>query len=260
MDMPIMKNQSPWPLIWLAAITLSGMAFAASAQTVDESAQTPPLLQDFSRKTVTQVEFKYSPDINNHPALAQLLAERTQEVVVEWIDENLPEDIPAFYEMHYELVAQTPHVVAVLGRGSAYTGGNHPNNMTESHIWLPEKQQWLTASMLISHPEGWQAVSDYAGEDLYQQYRSHFPNPSKQEQAWLDDHRNWINRGVGPDAENFKYFYPVASGDGRIAALKFIFPPYQVGPWADGSWTVDVPASILYPHVADEYRDLFVTP
>jgi len=74
-----------------------------------------------------------------------------------------------------------------------------------------------------------------------------------------DDHRNWINRGTEPDAENFKYFHPVTSDDGRIAALKFIFPPYQVGPWVDGTWTVEVAASVLSPYVADEYRDLFVT-
>jgi len=248
MDTHARKHRSfPLFILSVTIILFTGAAYP-QVQTPGHDEQTTPKLQDFSRKTVTQVEFKYSPDINNHPALAQLLAERTQEVVDEWIDENLREDIPAFYEMHYELVAQTPHVVAVLGSGSAYTGGAHPDNMTESHIWLPEKQQWLS----------WQAVSDYVREDLYQQYSSHFPNPSEQEQAWLDDHRDWINRGTGPDAENFKYFHPVASGDGRIAALKFIFPPYQVGPWADGTWAVDVPASILYPHIADEYRDLFV--
>jgi hypothetical protein len=38
-----------------------------------------------------------------------------------------------------------------------------------------------------------------------------------------------------------------------------VFPPYQVGPYSDGAQTVVVPASVLLPHVADEYRPLFST-
>ena len=45
--------------------------------------------------------------------------------------------------------------------------------------------------------------------------------------------------------------------DGRIAALRFVFPPYQVGPYADGTQTVDVPANVLLPRVAPAYRPLF---
>ena len=47
---------------------------------------------------------------------------------------------------------------------------------------------------------------------------------------------------------------------GRIAALRFVFPPYQVGPYSDGTQTVDVPASVLLPHVAAGYRELFAHP
>ena len=32
--------------------------------------------------------------------------------------------------------------------------------------------------------------------------------------------------------------------------MRFVFPPYQVGPYADGTQTVDVPAAILLPHLA----------
>jgi hypothetical protein len=45
--------------------------------------------------------------------------------------------------------------------------------------------------------------------------------------------------------------------DGRLRALRFVFPPYQVGPYSDGVQTVEVPASVLLPHVAAEYRGLF---
>jgi len=250
------ENKSIVRFSLLFAFFMFTNAAYAQADTEDN----PPILRDFSRKTVTQVEFKYSPEINNHPVLVERLAAQTQDIVEEWIDTNLREDIPAFYENHYELVAQTPYVVAVFSSGSQYTGGVHAHVFMESLVWLPEKQQWLTAPMLMADSEGWQAVSDYVRDDLYQQYSSHFPSPSAEDQAWLADHRDWINRGTEPDAKNFEYFQPLVSDDGRISALKFVFPPYQVGPWADGSWEVDVPASVLYPYIADDYRDVFVSP
>ena len=47
------------------------------------------------------------------------------------------------------------------------------------------------------------------------------------------------------------------AADGRIQALRFVFPPYQVGPYSDGTQSVVVPAEVLLPHVADDYRRLF---
>jgi len=254
-----MKHQVQSRLVWLTAITLSVITTSTRPHTTDEPAQAPPTLQDFSRQFTTSVEFKYSPEINNHPALVERLAAHTDEIVYEWLDENMGNFNPS-YSISYELATQSPYVVTVLSKGSAYIGGLHDVNVTEAHTRLPEKQQWLIASALIDHPEGWQALSDYVCDNLYEQVSAPYgATQSRLHQESLASHRDWINRGAGPDAENFKHFQPLVSDDGRIAALKFIFPPYQVGSWADGTWTVEVPASVLYPHIAEKYRDLFVT-
>ena len=50
---------------------------------------------------------------------------------------------------------------------------------------------------------------------------------------------------------------PIAGEGGRLSGLRFVFPPYQVGPYSDGTQTVDVPASLLAPHVAPAYAGLF---
>jgi len=36
-----------------------------------------------------------------------------------------------------------------------------------------------------------------------------------------------------------------------------VFPPYQVGPYSDGTQTVEVPSVALLPHIAPAYRSLF---
>mgnify|MGYP006198232425 CR=1 FL=1 len=66
-----------------------------------------------------------------------------------------------------------------------------------------------------------------------------------------------IDEGTQPKAENFSEFVPLMDAGGRITALRFVFPPYQVGPYADGTQTVDVPAEVLRPHIAPEYAGLF---
>ncbi|MEO6365378.1 MAG: RsiV family protein, partial [Luteimonas sp.] len=67
-----------------------------------------------------------------------------------------------------------------------------------------------------------------------------------------------IDEGSEASAKNFAQFEPIAGPAGKLKGLRFVFPPYQVGPYADGTQTVDVPAEILLPHVAPEYRNLFV--
>jgi hypothetical protein len=66
-----------------------------------------------------------------------------------------------------------------------------------------------------------------------------------------------IEQGTEPKAGNFANFEPILGQDGKITALRFVFPPYQVGPYSDGTQTVEVPAAVLLPHIAPAYRALF---
>lgn len=68
-----------------------------------------------------------------------------------------------------------------------------------------------------------------------------------------------IGGGTVPDPEHFSQFEPVVAADGRITALRFVFAPYQVGPYADGTQTAEIPAASLLPHIAPAYRTLFRT-
>jgi len=66
-----------------------------------------------------------------------------------------------------------------------------------------------------------------------------------------------IADGTGPSADNFSQFQPLTGSDGRISAIRFVFPPYQVGPYSDGTQPVDVPAAVLVPHVGQDVAGLF---
>ena len=66
-----------------------------------------------------------------------------------------------------------------------------------------------------------------------------------------------IEEGTEPVAGNFSQFEPVIGRGGRIVALRFVFAPYQVAPYAAGVQSVEVPAAVLLPHIAPQYRGLF---
>jgi hypothetical protein len=66
-----------------------------------------------------------------------------------------------------------------------------------------------------------------------------------------------IDDGTDADPANFALFEPVVAVDGKMTALRFVFPPYEVGPYSDGTQTVEVPASVLLPFVAPGYKGLF---
>ena len=118
----------------------------------------------------------------------------------------------------------------------------------------------LTSGKLVPDPQGWQAISEFVREQLHTALSQRIDAddvPAERRADMLKDAGRMIDDGTEPKADAFASFEPRVGRDGRIDALRFVFPPYQVGPYADGTQTVDVPAEVLLPHVAPAYRSLF---
>ncbi|ALJ28107.1 hypothetical protein AOT14_17200 [Stenotrophomonas acidaminiphila] len=210
----------------------------------------------------------YPPAANAHPGLARALSDyagQARSELLKAVDE-LGNDTPtAPYELSlaFDMAVDTPKVVAVSAEGSSYTGGAHGQPLVARFVWLPERQELLTAQALVDSPKGWQAVSDYTRDKLLEQAMLRAQGEDltpEEQQAQVRNLSKMIDQGTTPDAANFAQFEPVMDAGGRIAALRFVFPPYQVGPYSDGTQTVDVPAFVLLPHVAAGYRELFAHP
>lgn len=240
-------------------------AAAQPAQTVAKDVDLRDVIETNSRYVVG---ISYPATAAKYPGLARELvayAKAARQELVEAV-EALGNDQPtAPYELSlsFELAVETPKVVAASADGSRYTGGAHGAPLVARFVWLPEKERMLTAGELLSSPAGWQPVSDYVGEKLLEQamVRAHGEDlPPGQRQAQMRELSRMIDEGTAPEAANFSQFQPVMDAGGRIAALRFVFPPYQVGPYSDGTQTVDVPAAVLLPQVAPDYRELFANP
>ena len=157
-------------------------------------------------------------------------------------------------------MVDTPQIVAIAADGSRYTGGAHGQPLIARFVWLPQQDARLTSAALVPDAKGWQAISDYVREQLHTAVVTRADEdelPAADRAALIKSTFRMIDEGTKPEAGNFSEFVPVLDTAGRISALRFVFPPYQVGPYADGTQTVDVPAAILLPHIAPEYAGLF---
>lgn len=210
------------------------------------------------------VGISYPPTINKYPGLAKVLGDYSNAARAELMEavEAFGNDKPtAPYELSlsFEQVVETPQLVAVAADGSRYTGGAHGQPLIARFVWLPQQNRLLTAAQLVPQPQNWKPISDYVRLQLLTIAESRAADdldPADRVQLMKTSTR-MIDEGTQPKAENFSEFVPLMDAGGRITALRFVFPPYQVGPYADGTQTVDVPAEVLRPHIAPEYAGLF---
>lgn len=167
---------------------------------------------------------------------------------------------PYDLSLQFTGLVETPRVVAVAADGSSYTGGAHGEPLVERFVWLPQQRQMLSAAQLIPDAANWKPVSDHAREQLMTALSQQLDDDALEADARADALRTggrMIDDGTAPDAQDFARFEPVMNADGSIRALRFVFPPGQAAPYAEGTRTVDVPAQVLMPLVAPDYRALF---
>lgn len=239
---------------------------AAPATGAPTASEAPAPLKDvIDHNDRYVVGVSYPPKLNAYPGLAQAVAAYVKDEQGELMEavEALGNDKPtAPYELSlsFEQVLDTPDIVAVAGDGSRYTGGAHGQPLVARFVWLPKRNELLTADALVPDAKGWLAISGYAREQLRTavSVRADADEMSPEErQQFVANADKMIDAGTEPDSANFRQFQPLADAQGKVTALRFVFPPYQVGPYADGTQSVDVPIDVVRPYLAPEYAGLF---
>ena len=226
----------------------------------------PVVLQDvIETKPDYIVGISYPQGIGKHPMLARALqayAESARAELMQAVASLQGRKPTAPYDLSLQFtgLVDTPRIVAAAADGSRYTGGAHGNPLVQRFVWLPQRNEMLGSRQLIVDPTGWTTVSDYCREQLMtalsQQLDEDALEGDDRAQALRSGSR-MIDDGTAPTADNFARFEPVMNADGSIRALRFVFPPYQVAPYSEGTRTVDVPSKLLMPLVAPDYKPLF---
>jgi len=243
-------------------------ADALPAAVAEPAADAPIVLKDvIETSPQAVVGISYAAGLDQFPGLAKALqayATAARAELQQALD-GLGNDKPSMpYELSlaFEKQLETAQLVVVRAEGSRYTGGAHGEPLVARFVWLPQQQQMLTADHLLADAKGWKAVSDYVADQLRERVATRLSSedmdPAELQES-LRSASRMIAEGTGAKAENFRQFEPLTDAAGRITALRFVFPPYQVGPYSDGTQTADVPAAVLTPHVAPEYAGLFAS-
>lgn len=270
------------PVLLLAVILMAGACkreaevpatpeaeLTAPAEATADATAAAPELKDVIETTDSYVVgISYPPTINKYPGLAQAVSDYADAARAELMQAvagfgNDKPSAPYELSLSFEQVVETPQLVAVAADGSRYTGGAHGQPLVARFVWLPAQNKLLTAAELVPRVEGWVAIGAYVREQLHTSVSVRADADEMPPQERLEFVRTadkMIDEGTEPDVDNFTAFQPVVDAQGRITALRFVFPPYQVGPYSDGTQTVDVPAAILLPHLAPEYSGLFAKP
>lgn len=231
------------------------------AATVDGGA-----LKDVAEHTPDYViGISYPAVANQYPGLAAELkryAEAARADLMEAVQGRDKGGSSAAYELvlPFTELHVSPTLVAVGVDGSNYTGGAHGAPLIARWVWLPRQNRLLKAQDLVPDRKGWAAVSVLVREQLHTALSQRVDAddlPPDQRVEVLKNASEMIEDGTEPDPEHFSQFEPLVGADGRIRALRFVFAPYQVGPYSDGTQTVEVPAAALLPHIAPAYRSLF---
>ncbi|WP_119718383.1 DUF3298 and DUF4163 domain-containing protein [Cognatilysobacter tabacisoli] len=211
------------------------------------------------------IGISYPPSMAKYPKLANELrafADRSRATLVEAAKERgtAPGASPYDLSLSFTEVLDSPTLVAVAADGSSYTGGAHGAPILERFVWLPAQDRRLTAQDLVPDPAGWQAIARFVREQLHVALSQRVDADDLDPAERADVVKNagaMIDAGTEPAPANFSQFEPVVAPDGKLVALRFVFAPYQVGPYSDGVQTVEVPAAVLLPHVAPAYRAMF---
>jgi hypothetical protein len=226
----------------------------------------PVVLEDVMERTPRYiVGISYPPPARAYPGLARLLVTYAEAARAELMQAvsglgDAQPTAPYDLSLGFSMLLETPDVVAVGADGSSYTGGAHGNPLVARFVWLPRRNEALTAARLVPDPAGWAPIAAYVRDALAASLSTRVDDgaPSPGERAeMLRNGARMIDDGTVPEASSFDQFEPVPGAGGKLRALRFVFPPYQVGPYSDGTQSVEVPAAVLLPVVAPAYRTLF---
>lgn len=241
-------------------------AAAGPASGAAPAAEAPVVLEDVMERDPRYiVGISYPPEARAYPGLAKSLKAYADAARAELRQAvsglgAAPPAGPYDLSLAYGMLLETPDVVAVAADGSSYTGGAHGNPLVARFVWLPRRGEALTAARLVQDPAGWAPIAAYVREALATRLSERLdedaPAPGDRAEM-LRNGTRMIDEGTVPQASNFDQFEPIAGPGGRLAGLRFVFPPYQVGPYSEGVQSVEVPAAVLLPVIAPAYRTLF---
>jgi hypothetical protein len=239
---------------------------AAAAQPAAADAASSGALQDVIENTPSYVVgISYPAGLEAQPELVALIrgyADAARSELKQAVADlgNARPTAPYELSLSFNKVLETPQLLVIAADGSSYTGGKYGSPLLARFVWLVQSRRQLTSAELIPTPQGRELLSRYVAARLHesaeQRVQADHLTPQQRTEL-LESVDGMISSATTVAADKFCQFQPLLDASGKISALRFVFAPYQVGPYADGIQSIDVPAAQLRPVLASQYAELF---
>ena len=204
----------------------------------------------------TEIKVTYPYQVTEYPEIFEYLKKEAEKIKKNngFDEENIDLGLsghPWSLNIDMSNFAETGNLASIVGYVFSFTGGAHPNHSYFSVNFLKDNQQRIGFTDLFNNEkEALNPISKFVITDILKQ-KSERLNEKITEDEWLDE-------GAGPDIKNYSIFEFVPGESDKAEAIKFIFPPYQVGPYVEGVYEVQVPVGIFAEYLKNNFKDSFV--
>ena len=145
---------------------------------------------------------------------------------------------PYEHAISWTITAATPRLLSAWGTWFDYAGGAHPNNGSEALLWDDINDREVQRSELFRTGAD-QAPLDAALCQAIHRAKAERGGSAADQQGW--------NCPMWADS-NFVFAPSVVSG--KLGGLIFLFDPYAIGPYAEGTYEVTVPLDAFKSELA----------
>lgn len=188
--------------------------------------------------------------IRAHPGLHRLLYDREVEALKTFAADARDTrgelgdgDAPPFeMQVTWRVAAETPRLLSLVREGYEYAGGAHPTTALSTLLFDKRTGREIEGEALVSAPE--LARLDTVLCDAVK--------AAKAERGGVEIDGDTFACPKWKDAQ-----LALAATDGKVSGVRAMISPYEVGPYAEGSYEVDVPAAAFRSALATEYRGEF---
>lgn len=213
-------------------------------------------LIELEKTDKTDIKITYPNQVTEYPKIFEFLKKKVETIKKDngFEDEDIELGMsghPWSLNIDMDKYYSGGDLSSILGYVFSFTGGAHPNHTYFTVNFNNKSQEILSFKDIFTDDQNaLKSISKYAVSDILRQKTERL-NEKITEDEWLEE-------GAGADINNYSIFTIVPSSDNKIEGLKFVFPPYKVGPYVEGEYEVTVPSGVFYKDLKAKYKDIFV--
>lgn len=234
-------------------------------QCIEQQATQIPLVEQDSTRYYTY-RISYPPIIRTDSLVLgktrAFAREHKQQFLKLFEGDSMPRSAsyPWEFRLYFTIQDSAKTFVSILGNGYVFSGGAHGNHFFSTINLDRRRGSLLELRDLFPDSTTLSLISQYVRPQLIEQLvkqSNASQNTAQAIDAYKKRIRQWVREGTVPNPQNYQHFWLSKPINGHPTGLTFLFPPYQVAPYAAGQQQVFVPASVFADQLDIRYRDWF---